>query len=168
MSLMILGLLSLFAAAQAQTATIAGGLGNFDIINNTGQDAHGLEVQIDGLQPKDIYYTFSYQRYGAPSIISTAAGTGVIVRWTSTYDNVAQHFNQTTIAHAPSTSFQGTCYMGQANYDASGCEHFGISLSYPATPGNVTHRWLLADPQNPGIPQQRNGFDALIRQTEYQ
>ena len=66
-------------AGEAQTATIYGQLGNFDVVNNTGHDAHGFEVELEGLQPNDVYYTFSYQRYGAPEVVPSALGT--IVRW---------------------------------------------------------------------------------------
>jgi len=31
-------------AASAQSAVIAGSLGNFDIVNNTGHEAHGFEI----------------------------------------------------------------------------------------------------------------------------
>ena len=158
-------LLISFATASAQTATIYGSLGNFDIINNTGQDAHGFEVELEGLQPQDVYYTFSYQRYGSPTIISTA--TGVIVRWTSAYDTTSQSFVQTTVAHAPNTPFAGTCYMGGTNYAISGCEHFGISLNYPATATKTIHRWLIANPQTPGT-LIANGQVAAIPAPIYQ
>lgn len=55
-------------AAHAQSATIIGSLGNFDIVNNTGQDAHGFEIQFEGLQLSDIPYSFSMQRYGSAVI----------------------------------------------------------------------------------------------------
>ena len=35
--------------ARAQTATVYGSLGNFNTVNNTGQDACGFEVEIDGV-----------------------------------------------------------------------------------------------------------------------
>lgn len=164
-----IGLLFMLAVStifvQAQTATIYGALGNFDIINNTGQDAHGFEVELEGVQQKDIYYTYSYQRYGSPSFIATA--TGVIVRWTSAYSTATQSFVQTTVAHAPNTAFAGTCYMGGTNYDNSGCEHFGISLTYPASPTRTTHRWLIANPQEPGT-LVANGQVAAIPAPIYQ
>jgi hypothetical protein len=72
------------AIAQAQSATVSGGLGNFDVINNTGHDAHGFEIEIEGLQPNDVYYQFSMERYGAPQVLSTP--TGVPVRGASAYD----------------------------------------------------------------------------------
>lgn len=149
--------LSLFAlvmaaaniAAQAQSATIFGSLGNFDVVNNTGNDAHGFEIELEGLQAGDVYYTFSVQRYGSPTIIPYA--TGVRVRWTSQYDASAQQFLQTTVAHPANTPFTaGTCYQWiGAGYATSGCEHFGVSLRANAI--RTTYRWLIADVQTPGL-----------------
>jgi hypothetical protein len=141
-------LLTAAPAAHAQTATILGSIGNFDIVNNAGQDAHGFEIQLEGVQPADVYYAFSGQRYGAPEIVPYA--TGVYVRWMSPYDTTAGQFLQTTIAFAPGTPFvQGMCYMWNGpSYDTAGCEHFGVSLLRNA--GATTFRWLIADPVNLG------------------
>src|ERR1051325_8045463 len=47
-------------AARAQSVAIVGSLANFDVLNNTGQDAHGFEIQIEGIQSADIYRIFGY------------------------------------------------------------------------------------------------------------
>ncbi|MFL6216902.1 MAG: InlB B-repeat-containing protein [Blastocatellia bacterium] len=146
-SLALLALALLTApAARAQSATVYGSLSNFDVVNNTGNDAHGFEIELEGLQPQDVYYTFSAQRYGSPVI--TPYATGVRVRWASAYDNNVQQFMQKTLAHAANTPFAGSCYQWGANYDAAGCEHFGVTLSANAT--KTTYRWLAADAQTPG------------------
>src|SRR4029077_10706464 len=80
----VLALLAAPLVARAQTATVYGSLGNFDVVNNTGQDAHGFEIELDGLQAADVAYTFSVQRYGVSTIAPPP--TGVAVRWTSRYD----------------------------------------------------------------------------------
>ncbi|MFN8491441.1 MAG: hypothetical protein U0350_27840 [Caldilineaceae bacterium] len=136
------------AAQGSSSATVFGSLGNFDVVNNTGHDAHGFEIQLEGLTQNDVYYTFSAQRYGAPTVVPYA--TGVYVRWASPWDNNAQQFAQTTLAHPANTPFvQGGCYQWNgASYDTSGCEHFGVSLRANAT--QTTYRWLIADPQTPG------------------
>jgi len=146
LALLILALLATAAPAQAQTATIFGALSNFDVVNDTGHDAHGFEIQLEGLQAGDIYYTFSTQRYGAPQVVPYA--TGVYLRWTSAYDAGAQQFLHTTVAHASGTPFAGSCYSWGANYDAAGCEHFGATLR--ANPLKTTYRWLIEDPVSPG------------------
>ena len=91
-------------SAQAQTVSFYGSLSNFDAVNNTEHEAHGFEIELEGLQLNDVYYMFSVLRYGQPSVIATA--TGVKVRWASSYDVAAQRFSQTTMPHAPGTSFR--------------------------------------------------------------
>jgi Divergent InlB B-repeat domain len=134
-------------AARAQTATVSGSLSNFDVINDTGRDAHGFEIQFEGLQPNDVYYTFTMQRYGSPQIVAYA--TGVFVRWSSPYDAASAQFAQTTLQHKAGVPFAGTCYSWNgASYATSGCEHFGVSLTANAV--KTTYRWLVEDAQNPG------------------
>jgi hypothetical protein len=147
LALLLMALLTASTAAQAQSATVFGALSNFDVINHTEHEAHGFEIELEGLQPADVYYTFSAQRYGSPTIVPTA--TGVSVRWASAYDFNTQQFLQTTVAHAPNTPFAGTCYQwGGAGYATSGCEHFGVSLRANAV--KTTYRWLIADAGTPG------------------
>jgi hypothetical protein len=144
-SLALLALVAL--AAHAQTATVSGSLSNFDVVNNTGHEAHGFEIEVEGLQPGDIAYSFGVERYGAPSIVPYA--TGVYVRWTSPYDAAALTFTETTVAHAAGAPFAGMCYQWNgAGYATSGCEHFGIGVS--KNPLKTTYRWLIEDAQNRG------------------
>ncbi len=136
------------AAAHAQTVQILGGLGNFDAANNTGQDANGFEVQLEGIRPSDIFVTWTGNRYGTPVIEPYA--TGVYVRYESLWDASTQSFTQATIPFAGGGSFAGTCYMGSASYATSGCEHFGVHLNYGVNPTATAYRWMFADAQNPG------------------
>lgn len=145
-ALLLFALVAFAAPAHAQTATVFGSLSNFDVVNNTEYEAHGFEIELEGLQPGDVYYTFSAQRYGAPHIEATATGTRV--HWSSAYDPGFQHFTHTTLAHTSGTSFAGSCYQWGSNYDASGCEHFGVSLRANAL--KTTYRWLIEDSTAPG------------------
>lgn len=131
-------------AANAQTVNTYGSLGNFDVINHTGHHSHGFEIELEGIHPEDVYYSFTVQRYGAAHVTATATGT--LVRWESPYQNGA--FTETTLPHAPNTPFAGSCYQWGSNYDGSACEHFGVSLN--ATPTHTQYRWLIEDAANPG------------------
>ena len=114
-------------AACAQSASINGSLGNFDVANNQQQEAHGFEIEFEGVHPEDISSTFDTERYGAPTIVAT--DTGAIVRWASAYNSPATGFTATTAAHDPGAPLAGACYQwAGAVYDASGCEHFGVTL----------------------------------------
>src|SRR4051812_9564624 len=82
-----LAMLVLPIAAHAQTVTLFGALSNFDVLNDTGQDAHGFEIEMQGVPSTSVPYTFNATRYGASKTYATP--NGVIVRWASPYDPVS-------------------------------------------------------------------------------
>ena len=89
------GLLATPAAAQstppAPPVTLFGALTNFDVLNDTGQVTYGFEIELDGLQPQDAYYFYTYNRYGQPKVVPFA--NGVYVRYMSTWDPATQQFS---------------------------------------------------------------------------
>ena len=132
-------------ALQAQTVTMYGALSNFDVINDTGEQAHGFEIEIHGIT--SVGGTFTWNRYGASQI--TPFADGVYVRYLSPWDTASQQFViGTPIAVHPTATNGHQCVLGTPGYDASGCEHFGV-WTY-ANPTQVIYRWLVADPANPG------------------
>lgn len=133
--------------ARGQSAIIYGSLGNFDISNDTGRICHGFEVELEGLTPFQVPYSFTAQRYGAPSVISYA--TGVRVRWASPFDADRQQWVERTLPHTVPW-FPGQCYQwNPATYQDSGCEHFGVGAT--ANPTRARARWLCEDSSNPGV-----------------
>ncbi len=141
-------LLAMLAAApiasQAQTITLFGALSNFDVLNDTGQDAHGFEIEIDGITSAQAPYYFTATRYGGPSIIPIQ--NGVIFHYASQWDAVKQQFTTTTVTPASFTpTFGHSCVFT----NIVGCDHYGVGV-IGATPTNVTYRWLVADPNSPG------------------
>lgn len=130
--------------AQAQV-TMFGSLANFDVLNDNGQPAYGFEIEMQGVS--SVGGTFTWNRYGAPQIVPFSGG--VYVRYTAQWDSVRQAFSTATPVApnlTPTTGHQ--CVLGTFNYDASGCEHFGVWTAQ--NPTKVVYRWLLADPNNPG------------------
>ena len=131
----------------AMAVTTYGTLDNFDVINDTGGETHGFEIELEGIASTDVVYTFGapYQRYGDPAVVPNASNTGVIVRYAATF--AAAAWSATTpIAVQPYLPTQGhSCWTGgvadPAIYYAAGCDHFGISLN--ATPTKTTYRWLV-------------------------
>ena len=160
---------------RAQTApAIVGSLGNFDVVNDTDGEKDGFEIQLEGLQPGDVTRVFGqtgttcYIRYCAGSITSYGtpgvAPFGVYVRWTATYDAATQTF--TTPASAPGGGHGTPSRVGNPNplpitgeacwslgagaaYDASGCEHFGVTTL--RNPTSTAYRWLAGDPATGAI-----------------
>lgn len=141
----------LVGPASAQTQTLFGTLTNFDVFNDTGQETHGFEIELDGIAGKDVAVTFGspYQaRYGSPVLVDFPGG--VFVRYQSPYDPARQIFTGTTPIPPAITPTAGhSCWTGGApGYLTSGCEHFGIMLL--RTPATTQYRWLIADPATPG------------------
>ncbi|HEY2773901.1 MAG TPA: PEP-CTERM sorting domain-containing protein [Candidatus Binatia bacterium] len=140
----------LFGFPAAASASITfGELTNFDVFNDTGEDCHGFEIELDGISSQNVVYEFGQQRYGNPVVVDFAGG--VYVRYESAFDAGAQAFLQATPqAPAVITPTNGhACWTGgSVDYLTSGCEHFGVSLT--ASPTNTVYRWLVADPANPG------------------
>ncbi|HZR83380.1 MAG TPA: hypothetical protein VFD92_19960 [Candidatus Binatia bacterium] len=146
--------LSLAVASAASAQTTYGTLSNFDVFNDTGQECHGFEIELEGISPADVTYTFGapYERYGDPTIEPYAGG--VYVRYKSPWDPVNSKFTEATpLAPAVIAPTDGhACWTGgSGNYLTSGCEHFGIGLA--ANPTRTTYRWLVADPAVPGALQ---------------
>ena len=143
-----IGLLAAPIAVQATSTTIYGSLGNFDATNNLGEDAHGFEIQLEGIHPEDIAGFWSGNKYGDPVLIPYA--TGVFVRYMSSFDSSTGQFTATTVPHTANTPFAFTCYMGTPTYAQAGCDHFGVTLVAAVNPTATTYRWMIDDPANPG------------------
>ncbi len=137
--------------ASALGETQYGTLSNFDTFNDTGEETHGFEIELDGVSSADISYEFGapYERYGNPKLVDFPGG--VYVRYESPWDPVAKAFTEgTPIASSPITPTLGhQCWTGGSiEYLTSGCEHFGLGLI--KNPTNTVYRWLVADPEKPG------------------
>jgi len=163
----IVGVLAGPRPSQAQLAnpTIVGTLTNFDVRNEMEIEAEGFEIQIEGIEINDITRLFGeslagvcFTRFCAP--IVTEFPGGVIVRWSAFFDprtgNRESRLKitgtvvgpRTPVATLPFVSGEQCWALGLAEaYPASGCEHFGVSLS--RNPTKTTYRWLVADPTDP-------------------
>jgi hypothetical protein len=151
---------SLMANGYAFAQNTFGSLSNFDVFNDTGQETHGFEIELDGIASTDVSFTFGapYQRYGNPQVSNFNNGvtSGAIVRYISSYDAVNKVFSVgtpmasnpiiPTMGHACWTG--GTPPVGAPPYATAGCEHFGLGLA--KNPTATAYHWLIADPANPG------------------
>jgi hypothetical protein len=147
----------LAASAPSRAVVLFGSLSNFDVVNDTGQDAYGFEIELDGLS--GIGYSFSANRYGAPRLIPFSGG--VYVRYGALWDAARQQWTQANVsvpqlagagpatvvdrAIVPTLGHQ--CVYWLPNYATSGCDHFGLVLPYYSPPpSQVVYRWLWANP----------------------
>ncbi len=130
-------------SVPASATTIYGSLSNFDIINDTGQTAHGFEIELDGCLPSNVYSTFGspYNRYGTPTI--TTDGNNTYVRYESSYSNGAWAVGTDSGTYAPTGghSLFFPQYGGAAAYPNVPGDHFGVALN--TTPTNTVYHWLL-------------------------
>lgn len=149
-ALFIALLIVLAKGNTTQATTLYGTLSNFDVIDDTGHEGHGFEIELEDISSSDVVYTFGapYQRYGNPTLVPTA--TGVIVRYASPYNPASGWAATTPIAPSPTPVTLGhQCWThGDPNYMNSGCEHFGVSLM--KNPTKTTYRWLIENSDAPG------------------
>jgi uncharacterized protein (TIGR03437 family) len=145
-------LFAFLAIGPAFAQTLSGSLSNFDVFNDTGEQPHGFEIELEGLTSKDVGFTFggTYIRYGDPVLVDFPGG--VVVRYASPTDSTG-HFTVGTPVPAAFTPTAGhQCWTGgtggAAVYLASGCEHFGVGMYN--NPTAVVYRWLIEDPNAPG------------------
>jgi len=169
--------LSLAMAPSFSSAGVIGFLGNFDVVNDTGQTAHGFEIDLEGLHAADITDVFggpgrsfpsgrgfdastSVERYGAPSI--TEYSNGLMFGTKVTYFGIYSGGNWDY--GTPSGSFLtpgDNCWSGGGlGYGASTpCDHFGVGVTANAT--KTTYSWLFDNPANPGTLTNANGAVSL-------
>lgn len=147
-------------SAQA-VVSVVGSLANFDVVNNTGRDAHGFEIEFEdsSFYKSDVGSVFGYNRDFGPA----NGGTTGVVRFgtvdISDYDNGAgQHLGVritygglfasgiTTPFNAGGFNTGGeSCWPGaNAQWKNNPCDHYGVqSAKNPAT---TRYSWLVADP----------------------
>ena len=155
-SLLGLALLAPPRASSAQTTTFFGSLFNFDVYNDTGEVAHGFEIELDGSPPPVAFFP---DRYGEPSVVPFAGG--YYVRYLSAWDTATQQFTTGTppLTGPITRTTAEPCIPTNVplSSNPAPCDHNGVRFDpvninqvSTAQPTNVIYRWLLADPQNPG------------------
>ncbi len=157
---------TLACVSPTSFAAIVGFLGNFDVINDTGRNAHGFEIDLEGLHASDISDTFggpgrgfptgrgfgagSVERYGSPLVseYSNGATFGTKVIYEGLFNGSSWDYG------TPSGSFitpGDNCWSGGGlSYNASTpCDHFGVGTTKNAS--KTTYSWLLETAPNSGV-----------------
>ena len=129
-------------AAMASTAY--GSLNNFDCVNDTGEDAHGFEIELDDCKSTDITYTYDYNHYGTPRIYEDLSVPGhpkVFIRYESKKNPDGTWAAKTIVPTGPIAPTMGHQFTDPSvNF---GGEHFGVGFA--ANPSSVKNNWLLDD-----------------------
>ena len=134
--------LSALAAQGAYASTAYGDLNNFDTVNDTGQECHGFEIEIEGARSTDITYTYDWNHYGPPRITEGTNTSGqpvVFIRYESKKNPDGSWASFTAIPGGPMTPTDGhSCTDPSVN---QGCEHFGVG--YYGAPAAIRYNWLV-------------------------
>lgn len=167
--------LSMAIAPSVARAAVIGFLGNFDVINDTGQTAYGFEIDLEGLHSTDITDVFggpgrgfptgrgfdpatSVERYGAPSIAEYSNGAifGTKVTYSALYDGTNWDYN--TPSGNVVTPGDNCWSGGGIGYGpGTSCDHFGVGTT--GNPTKTTYSWLLE--ASPGVLTNANGVVQL-------
>lgn len=167
--------ISLAISPSVATAAVIGFLGNFDVINDTGQPAYGFEIELEGLHSSDITDVFggpgrgfptgrgfdpatSVERYGAPTITDYTNGAvfGTRVTYSALWDGTNWDYN--TPSGNVVTPGDNCWSGGGIGYGAStSCDHFGVGTI--GNPTNTKYSWLHES--SPGVLTNANGVVQL-------
>lgn len=139
---------STWGVGSALASTAYGDLNNFDVFNDTGQECHGFEIELEDVHSTDITYTYDWNHYGAPTITEdnfTPGHPKVHVRYAA--NSLPGGFSAfTAVPSSPPSPTNGhMCTNPSVNF---GCEHFGVG--YYGTPTAIRYHWLIDDPLLPG------------------
>lgn len=132
-------------------ASVFGSLGNFDVVNDTGKNAYGFEIDIEdpnfnsskitSVFGLDRVFSFvspdpaAVVRFGAPQILNTAAGVSIIYGGQSGASG-------TFTPSAPFATAGESCWPGaNPSWKSTSCDHFGVSTF--GNPAKTTYNWLV-------------------------
>jgi len=131
-----------FGSQAASASTAYGDLNNFDAVNDTGQECHGFEIELDDVRSTDITYTYDWNHYGAPKIredLSDPLHPKVFVRYESAKNTDGTWVAYTAVPAVPLAPTDGHSCTNPAVND--GCEHFGVG--YYGAPTAIRYNWLV-------------------------
>lgn len=109
-----IALVSFAASPASATIRIIGGLGNFDVYNESEGECTEFEIELEGPDVEDVYHTYRNGNYGSPVITALPGGGGILVRYS--------HPRHATAVH--------------------GLEHFGVSLNSRRPVTAQRFRWV--------------------------
>src|SRR3954464_1097661 len=108
------------ALAGTSKATIYGTMSNFDVFNDTPQNAYGAELELEGVHAQNVINTYpSHFDHRTVTEYTNGLTFGTRVEFTGYNFNPAGYIAPTV----------GQSTNGHACVDVSGCEHFGFSMS---------------------------------------
>lgn len=160
---MLISLAALLPLATQASPNVVGSLANFDVVNNTGRDAYGFEIEFEdsSFHAANVGSVFGLNRnFGG------VLGTTGVVRFgtvdVSDYDDGAGHHLGVRITYGGhfasgiTTPVNASGYMppgescwpgANAGWRANPCDHYGVTTS--KNPASTRYSWLVVDPSRP-------------------
>jgi len=125
-----LAIVAVVLVARSSHAAIYGTMSNFDVFNDTQQNAYGAEVELEGVHPEDVYNTFP-SHFDHRTVTAYVNGTtfGTRIDFSSYNFNPAGYLAPTV----------GQSTNGHACVNTAGCEHFGFAVT--AQPAQTRYFW---------------------------
>jgi len=143
MKRILLPTLLMLGAHSAQASTAYGSLGNFDVVNDTGEVCHGFEIEVDDIHSSSIGGTYSYNHYGVPKIRednSDPLHPKVFIRYEQPVSSgYTTGFTNPASPGSISPTNGHLCTNPSVN---QGCEHFGVGI-YSSSYTAVKYNWLI-------------------------
>lgn len=136
--------LTLLLGNSANASIAYGSINNFDTVNDTGNECHGFEIEIEDCRSTDISYTYDYNHYGTPKITqddSLPLHPKCLIRWESKKNPDGTWASYTAIPGSPIAATDGHQFTNpNVNF---GGEHFGVG--YNVAVGAIRYHWLIDD-----------------------
>lgn len=134
-------LIASVAPSTLQAASY-GTLCNFDTVNDSGEETHGFEIELEDCHSTDVLGTYDYNHYGTPKIQEDSSDPLLVrctIRWEAKKNPDGSWTAYTAIPAGPISPTDGHQFTNPAvNF---GGEHFGVS--YRITPSKVRYFWLV-------------------------
>ncbi len=129
-------------AVVSRASAAYGTINNFDVVNDTTNECHGFEIEIEDIHSQDITYTYNWNHYGTPAITednSNPLHPRVTVRYASARNTNGTWAAYTAIPSGPIAPTDGHQFT---NPDVNfGGEHFGAG--FRGAPTNILYFWLV-------------------------
>jgi hypothetical protein len=164
--------LPLICMPLAASASVFGSLGNFDVVNDTGQIARGFEIELEGINKNQISDVFGLnrnfgtpspgdvERYGLPTVSDLYDINNTVIGARVTYmasfaSGVWSTGTASVSALNPFNTPGESCWkFGNVGYPNVPCDHFGVSTY--GSPTKTSYSWLVEDALNPGTLKAAN------------
>ncbi len=131
-----------FCPTSSDASVAYGSINNFDTVNDTGEETHGFEIEVEDCHSTDVTYTFDYNHYGTSHITQDDSIPGhpkTHVRWESKKNPDGSWAAKTIVPTGPISPTNGHQFTNPAvNF---GGEHFGTGFRGPV--GAVRYFWLV-------------------------